>query len=94
MKYKIGDIVKVKSIFLGEPANVLAYVYEEYNLGFGDGVSIITENGVDLGGFSEEEQDEFLEFVMSTDFHYVFSNVIKLDNDFETYIKPIFNLVK
>lgn len=96
--YKIGDIVKIKSSFLDEPVNVLGYVYEEYNLAGNrnndwgwNGVSIITENGVDLGGFSADEQKQYLEFVRKSGYHYSFANVIKLDRDFNTQIKPLFN---
>lgn len=79
---KVGDIVKVTSSFMGEPANTLAYVYEKYQLG-GDepGISLITENGVDLGGFSAEEQSQWVTFVKHSGFYYQFKNVLQLDRD-------------
>jgi len=92
--FTVGDIVRIKSSFLGEPENVLGYVYQNYNLGGEyetDGVSIITENGVDLGGFSGAEQVEYLQFVRKSKYLYKFKNVIQLDKDFENQIKPLFS---
>lgn len=91
-KYEVGDIVKITSSFLDEPANVLGYVYEEYGTPGKDywGVSIITENGADLGGFSVDEQDNYLLFERKSGYHYIFKNVIQLDRDFEKLIKPLF----
>jgi len=97
-KFRIGDIVIIRATFLGEPENTHAYVYEEYNLPGGsndwgwDGVSIITENGVNLGGFSKDEQDKYLDFVRKSGVDYVFANVIKLERDFPTKIKPVFKV--
>jgi len=86
-----GDIVRVTAPFLGEPENVLGYVYDEYSLSGNDhGVSVITENGCDLGGFSEDEQEKYLEFVRKSKYHYQFKNVIQLDRDFDNQIKPLF----
>ena len=91
--YMVGDIVKVNVSFLGEPSGVVAYVYDIYQ-DFNDknvnGISIITENGTDLGGFSYDEQKEYLSFVKHTNFHYPFKNVIQLDRDFDKLIKPLF----
>jgi len=85
-----GDIVRVKASFLNEPVNVLAFVYEEYNLFENErGVSLITENGVNLGGFNPDEQEQYLEFVKES-IPYTFTNVIQLDRDFEKMIKPSF----
>lgn len=89
-KFTVGDIVKVRSSFLGEVDNVLAYVYECYAIGDHEGVSIITENGVDLGGFSTYEQSQYLEFIRKSNHLYQFKNVIQLDRDFESQIKPLF----
>jgi hypothetical protein len=88
--FQVGVVVRVKTSFLNEPAGVLAYVYECYDKPGMTGVSLITENGVDLGGFSLREQAEYLEQVYDTGIIYVFKNVIQLDRDFEQYIKPLF----
>ncbi len=95
---RTGAIVRVKAPFLGEPAGVLAYIYDVYSIGKTGGVSIITENGVNLGGFSlvkeenetESECEKYLEFVKSSGYAYSFMNVIQLDRDFEDVIKPLF----
>ncbi len=42
------------------------------------GVSIILKDGKDLGGFSYEEQQEYLDFISDTAFMYEFKNVVKL----------------
>jgi hypothetical protein len=82
MQYYIGDIVKINRPFMGEPAGTKAFVYEEYDFGEGHGVSLITENGEDLGGFSEEEQKNFLEKVGKSSLNYEFVSVMRLANDF------------
>ena len=83
---KHGDIVKTNREFLGEPPGTLCYVYEEYN----NGVSVITQSGVDLGGFSGHELN-YLEFVKESGFLYPFKNVMQLDWDFKEKILPVFN---
>lgn len=86
----VGDIVELNQAgFLGEGPGTKCYVYEEYELN-GRGVSVITENGVNLGGFSEEETFMYLTNPRPTGTYYNFTNVIKLDQDFETKIKPLF----
>lgn len=90
---RLGDIVKMNGTFLGEKKGVLAYVYEVYHLGKSEpqGVSIITITGKNIGGFDSGEQEEYLERVRHSGFYYQFKNVIQLDRDFETQIKPVFN---
>lgn len=96
--YRVGDIVKLNRSILNEPEGTLAYVYEEYDLD-GDGVSIITENGVNLGGFSASpwpdepltsEQADFLTFVKHSNYLYKFTNVVQLDKDFEVIRNKVF----
>ncbi|MEK6829007.1 MAG: hypothetical protein AABY15_02690 [Nanoarchaeota archaeon] len=81
----VGDIVKVNASFLDNEPGSIGLVYETYQ-DFDDssqkGVSIILENGCNLGGFSRKEQHEYLEFVKSSNFEYEFKNVIQLDQDF------------
>lgn len=96
--YRVGDVVKLNRSFLGEPEGTLAYVYEEYDLD-GEGVSIITENGVNLGGFSASpwpdepltsEQADYLTFVRHTNYPYIFTNVVQLDRDFDMIRQKVF----
>lgn len=91
-KLEVGDIVKVKTSFLNEPANVLAFVYEVYFIDKEPGVCIITQNGINCGGFSQDEIDSYLAFERHSGIGYEFKNVIHLDRDFETKIKPAFNV--
>lgn len=83
----IGTIVKLKIDCLGNAIGSIGVVYENYNIGEGNGVSVIFENG-EYCGFSEIEQEEFFEEVgFTTDARiktYNFTNVIKLSRDFES----------
>ena len=100
--YKVGDIVRVKKSFLGEPEGIRGYVYDEYNSGDDNSVLVVTENGVNLGSFSStcdlifdasdmnSEQIEFLTFLNYSGYKYEFKNVIQLDRDFNKLIKPLF----
>lgn len=81
-----GSIVKLKKELMGQPVGTYGYVYQQYS----GGVSVITENGVDVGGFTEGEQLIYLEYVRDSWYQYKFSNVIKLARDFESQIKPVF----
>lgn len=96
--YKVGMLVKIKRGFLGEPKNVLGYIYENYtdfNNHREKGCSVITENGVNLGGFSFDEQDMFLEYVENTNHHYNFTNLINLNKDYRSgWFDKIFKTVK
>jgi hypothetical protein len=91
---KVGNIVRINRSFLNEPEGCLGFVYENYQ-DFDDsskeGASIITENGVNLGGFSFTEQKIYLEFVEDTGVMYEFKNVIQLDQDFNFHIKLLFS---
>lgn len=90
-----GSLVKLKQSFCREPVGTRAYVYEIFSLGEGrwNGVSLITENGVDLGGFSEREQVDCLKHVCKTEFRYRFLNVMQLEEDFSNGIfNSVFNL--
>jgi len=79
----LGDVVGLKWAFLNEPIGTLAYCYEEYKIGQEDGCSFITINGVDLGGFSADEQWKYLEMKFHSLKHYTFRSVIYLARDFE-----------
>jgi hypothetical protein len=90
---KLGDVVRINFSILGEPKGVLAYVYEVYTLG-GDigGVSLITQNGVDLGGFSKDEQESMLSFVRHSGFYYNFVSVMRLADDWRKGVfKEVFS---
>jgi len=91
----LGDIVVTRQPFLGEPTGTLAYVYETYP-DFDDsrytGVSLITENGVILGGFSKEEQYLYLKDPIYSRFEYTYKNDITLSVDFDSIIKPLFKI--
>lgn len=96
--YRVGDVVKLNRSFLNESCGTLGYVYEEYDVG-DEGVMVITENGINLGGFSASawvdepltsEQADFLTFVRHSNYYYNFENVIKLDRDFEMIYQKVF----
>lgn len=76
-----GDIVQLPKQW----DNELGFVYELYT-DFDDpskyGVSILTESGRDLGGFSYNEQQQYLELVARTGQEYPFKNVIQLGRDY------------
>lgn len=79
--FSLGSLVTINTEFLNEPAGTIAYVYEVYDRPGLSGISLITQNGVDLGGFSIDEQDRFLEYYGDTGKVYNFKNVIQLDLD-------------
>lgn len=65
-QYKIGDLVIVKESFCGSTENAMGYVYETYEDKTDPGkkgVMIFLEDGLDLCGFSYEEQQQFLIFI-------------------------------
>lgn len=80
----LGDLVRIKD---GSPSGggESAYVYDTYT-DFDEsgelGVSLITESGNDTGGWSKAEQRQWIEYVGRPGWDYIFSNVIKLDQDF------------
>lgn len=90
--YSLGSLVTVKRSFLNEPAGVVAYVYEHYSIDNDttQGISLITQNGVDLGGFSLQEQYDYLEYYGDTGQVYTFSNVTQLKIDWD---KGVFKMI-
>jgi len=82
--FETGDLVKVN---FGDHKGAIGCVYETYQ-DFDDpskyGVSIILQDGEDLGGFSYREQQAYLEIYTKTDFNYTFKNVIQLERDYES----------
>jgi hypothetical protein len=82
--FTLGSLVTINTEFLGEKAGTVCYVYEHYKpYTEYTGISLITENGVDLGGFNVDEQDEYLEYAGDTGMCYNFNNVIQLKRDWD-----------
>lgn len=84
--YSLGSLVTINREFLGEPAGTICYVYEVYDKPGITGISLITQNGVDLGGFNITEQSKFLEYYGDTGRVYNFRSVIILDQDWRNGI--------
>jgi hypothetical protein len=83
MNLNIGTICEVDHKF--NPDNLLGIVYEilpdpDYK-GL-DSVSVILEDGMDLGNFCVNDQLQFLFKVKDTGFKYEFETVVKLIGDF------------
>lgn len=76
--FTVGDVVQTSATFLDSQAGSRAVVYECYE---GGGISIITEAGDDLGGFSVDEQQQYLTFLYHADFTYEFRSVSYLHRD-------------
>lgn len=80
--YRVGQLVTLKQAFLNAAIGTVCYVYEAYLIGREAGVSLITADGEDLGGFNLNEQYHFLKHHSDTQFFYEFRSVIFLDIDF------------
>lgn len=92
--FTLGDVVQLPAGW----DNELGLIYELYT-DFDDsskyGVSIITESGRDLGGFSYKEQLAHLTLVSRTGFEYPFRNVMQLAHDYQRgMFHDVFNMVK
>jgi len=84
---KVGNVYRLKTPMLGESKNAVGVAYEEYPdfSGVGTGVSVIFEGG-NYDGFSEEDQENFLEKVdhdPKIAAYYRFKNVMQLSRDFD-----------
>lgn len=91
----INDIVRLKSSFLNEEMGTLAFVYEldDDDTRFA-GVSLITENGTYID-MNPKEKIEYLEFVRESNIDYRFTNVLRLNYDFNRGIfKDAFEAAK
>lgn len=94
-KLSVGDVVKIttKLSLLGNDPGALGVVYEEYDLGYGPGASVIFPNG-EYDGFSPEEQRAMLERVghCKEVAGYQFDNVMRLSHDFQRgFFAPAFS---
>lgn len=88
--FQLGSLVTLKVSFLGEPVGTICYVYENYDSPGLSGVSLLTQNGLDLGGFSIEEQGEYLEYYGDTGKVYDFRNVGQLSFDIRNGVFDFF----
>ena len=80
--YRVGDLVQLDKRF--SPDGVPGYVYDEYSGAEGyRGVNVVLENGEDLGGFSYDEQQKYLEFIKHLSPVYQFANNMKLYQDIQ-----------
>ncbi len=88
---KVGTLVKLKVPCLGNEIGTVGVCYEEYQLN-GNGRSIIFENG-NYDGFSEDEQESFLEVVGTYPLleTYQFKNVMQLSWDYDS---GVFDIIK
>lgn len=98
---QVGDVVRVKAhggspeTFMNQPENTLGYIYELYPWKDGWGVAVISENGMNLGGFSNEDQEDYIVYVSSLEFRYVYEDLPKLKLDWEDGIfQPFLDEVK
>lgn len=76
-QFKVGDIVLVKSknLYLIKK-DTLGYVYSAYSdfdNKYKEGVEVITEDDIDLGGFSYEEQQKMLVFITEAPYKFLMS---------------------
>lgn len=77
--FQVGDVVQTTAAFLDSPVSSRAVVYEHHE---GGGISIITEAGDDLGGFSVEDQQQYLLLLYHADgFTYELRSVSYLYQD-------------
>jgi hypothetical protein len=85
---RLGDVVRLKRPCMNAAAGTIGYVYEQYTIGSDHpGISVIFANG-DYDGFSLEEQETLLEYLYSSNFIYLFCNVIQVRRD---YHEGVFN---
>lgn len=82
-----GDVVRLKTELLGNPAGTLGIGFHDYGYLDGQaqfhGCQFIFENG-DYDGFDVNEQSDYLEFVTHrNDFYYEFTNVMQLSRDYD-----------
>ena len=78
--FRVGDLVTVDRRFATNEQT--GYVYDEYISTDGyRGVSVLLEDGTDLGGFSYDEQQRYLAFVKHITPVYQYANNVKLYRD-------------
>lgn len=88
-KLMIGDIVQIVNM----PFEGRGYVYHTEHFMNGLNVNIITEKGVDLGGFNPDAQEDNLIFIKSSGYYYYKGysyNSKTIEEDFNKTIKLVF----
>lgn len=79
---QVGDLVVINAIIGENEIGSVGLVYERFPTETGDGVSVILQNGHDIGGFSPEEAQEYLAYSVSTDLQYTYESPQKLMEDY------------
>ena len=79
-RFNLGDIVRVHRSYFGEDPEGLAIVYDREESGY---IYLLTREGVDLGAFRPDEQDEqTLTWIQATPgFSYTFRSSSYLERD-------------
>lgn len=67
---------------MGVPAMSVGIVFDEYLLGFESGVQVIWQNGEHCGYSRDEEPSFFYKTGKHVPLNYVFTNVIRLNDDY------------
>lgn len=83
-RLQVGDLVRIAdgAPMGGEKAYVYE-IYEDFDTKQMEGASLITESGRDTGGWSREEQKQWLTLLGKSGVVYHFENVIRLSADFQ-----------
>lgn len=79
---RVGDLVRITVEIGTNPVGRPGIVYEEFVTETGTGVSVLLENGHDIGGFFPEEAAEYLAYVASTGLTYTYQSPQKLQDDY------------
>ncbi|WKN46492.1 DUF6166 domain-containing protein [Tunicatimonas pelagia] len=78
--FRVGDLVAVDRRF--NPEGGVGYIYQEYEGSHGQrGVSLLLANQKELGGFSFDEQQDYLTFIEHRSPVYQFRNIAQLYRD-------------
>lgn len=80
---EVGDLIQLRTPWGNTPAGSRCLVYEIYKIGESLGVSLISEDGNDLGGFNQVEQGKYLILLKRTGFKYTFKSVNELSSDYD-----------
>lgn len=91
---QVGDIVKLKD---GADKGHYAFIYETFNrndIQDPHGVSIMTDKGKDLGGWSGSEQEGFMQYIGTSGVSYSFQNALRLYQDKGIIVNAIEKFLK
>lgn len=93
--FKVGHLIRLNKRIGFIAAGTLCLIYDRYSFPGREGLSVITKDGVNIGGFGIDEMHLIFSFVRNSFFQYNYANNTQLKMDWKDgMFKTAFEVAK